>query len=141
MIVTDLARIARPDTRWQTSPSAYAERCMHEAYGHPCQTGIAAAIAHTTATTTTTSWMGGLVGQAAESSHPGSGDLRLPAKGAGAHRPGKMTMIEIEEDAGPAMHQAQGSDTEKARCANTGLLRRSLDWMSSGTRLDRRQTA
>lgn len=122
-------RIARPDTRWQPTQTAYAERCMHGAYGHCDQSDIA---------TIAVSWMGELVGQPAESSHPGSGMHRLHAKGGESDRP---ESFETKEDAGPASHRNRRSDTEEARCANTGLLRRSMDWMSSGTRLDRRQTA
>ncbi|MGC4192034.1 MAG: hypothetical protein QM589_12855 [Thermomicrobiales bacterium] len=89
------------------------------------------------------SWMGRLAGPAAEPSHPGFDATAIHANEwpARIRRVSLVISQSLEEDAGPAMHPFLNPDTEKARCANTGLLRRSLDWMLSETRLDRRQTA
>ena len=121
-------RIARPDTRWQHGASAYAEDRIGEL---PMNDG------------TRESWMGTLAGQTAEPSHPGFDTAALPAKGGSIRdrRDSFVVSLVLEEDAGPARHPFQTLHTEKARCANTGLLRSSLDWMLSGMRLDRCQTA
>lgn len=117
------AHISRPDTRWASPSSAYAGDHLCAARGDEDRAE---------------SWMGRLGGHPGEPSHPGF-PLASHANGWQGHRPRNTTvgLTWFEEDAGPATHPVQNADTEKARCANTGLLRSSLDWMFSGLRLDR----
>lgn len=127
---TIVDRFARPDTRLMTPATAYAGGRVDERRDDAGRQE---------------SWMGALAGWPAERSHPGF-DVAIHAKGWEARMDrtghlGHAGSISFEEDAGPATPLLQTPDTEKARCANTGPLRSVLDWMSPGSRLDRRQTA
>lgn len=104
--------ITRPDTRWTPRSSAYAGDHMRNEREHD---------------DAPESWMGRLAGHTVELSHPGF-DPATHANGGWANRPRNhvVCMKLFEEDAGPARHPFQKADTEKARCANTGLLRSSF---------------